>query len=263
MKAEIIDIEGKKIKEIQLPEIFESKIREDIIKKVYQAYQKNQPYGAYILAGKKFSSSKQSHRRHVYQSLYGRGGSRVPRKLMSRRGNNFHWVGTFIPGTVKGRAAHPPKASRKELKINKKERNTAIESAIAATASKELLEKKYKKISLNAKLPVVIDSSVLNLDAKKVYKFAEKCFGIRTEKKKVRPGKGKNRGRKYKPSRKILLVAAKDENTSKFKNFNFEIAKSKQLNINNLAPGGTPARLTIWTEKAINEFNERKARIKI
>jgi len=254
MKTDVINSENKKVREIELPSCFETNIREDLIKKVFAASRRIQPYGAYILAGKKFSSSKQSHRRHIYKSLYGRGGSRVPRKTMSRRGSNFYWVGTFIPGTVKGRAAHPPKAVRQEPKINKKEKKFAVMSAIAATASKEALEKKYKKININAKLPVVIDSSVLNSKPKEIINAVEKYFGIIKNKKKVRAGKGKNRGRKYKPSRKILLVTGKDEKAEKLKNFGFDIAKSKQLNINNLAPGGIPGRLAIWTEKAIEEL---------
>ena len=137
MKSHIISIEGKESREISLPECFNSHVREDLIHKVFLAVQKRQqqPYGAYILAGKTVSASgKQSHARRKWKTLYGKGMSRVPRKTMSHRGEQFYWVGAFIPGTVKGREAHPPKPLSAEIEINKKENRKAIDSAIAASA---------------------------------------------------------------------------------------------------------------------------------
>jgi len=260
MKAPVIDIEGKEIKEITLPPCFSAEIRPDLIHKVFWAIQKRQmqPYGAYVLAGKEVAASgKQRHARRRWKSLYGRGISRIPRKTLMRRGEQFYWVGAFIPGTVGGREAHPPKPIKKQAKINKKENRKAINSAIAASASKEILEKKYPKLKIE-KLPLVIDSSVLNKKPKEIVALIEKLIGIKIKKeKKIRAGKGKRRGRRYKGSAKVLLVTASDEN-ARLANYGIDVAKTNQLNILLLAPGGTPGRIIVWTEKAIKELERRK-----
>ncbi|MCL6500872.1 MAG: hypothetical protein K6T16_02460, partial [Candidatus Pacearchaeota archaeon] len=102
-KVKIIGSDGQWGKEIELPEVFSKNIREDILHKVYEATKTWQPYGAYVLAGKEVSaSSKESHRRRKYKTLYGAGISRIPRKIHSRRGEHFYWRGAYIPGTVGG-----------------------------------------------------------------------------------------------------------------------------------------------------------------
>ena len=67
-KISIIGFDGNKIKEIEIPSVFQTNIRNDIIHKVFEATKKRQPYGSYVLAGKEASaSSKQRHRRHKYK----------------------------------------------------------------------------------------------------------------------------------------------------------------------------------------------------
>ena len=73
---------------------------------------KRQRYGANPEAGKKVSAAL-SKRRRKYRGSYGHGISRVPRKILSRRGTSMNWQGAFAPGTVGGRRAHPPKAEKK------------------------------------------------------------------------------------------------------------------------------------------------------
>lgn len=262
MKTHIINIEGKEIKEISLPDCFETEIRPDLIHKVFWAVQKRQMqlYGAYILAGKEVSASgKQSHARRKWKTLYGKGISRVPRKTLSHRGTQFHWIGAFIPGTVGGRGAHPPKPLRAYIKINSKENRKAINSAIAASVSQDILKKKYPHAKTHGKLPIVIDSKILEGRAKEIIALLEKLAAVEIKKEtKVRAGKGKRRGRKYKGSIKVLLVAGKDENVKKLNNYGIDIARTNQLNILLLAPGGTPGRIVVWTDKAIEEIETKK-----
>lgn len=255
-KIAVIGLEGKKVKEIELPAVFGVPVREDIIRKVFEATKKQQPYGAYTLAGKEVSaSSKQRHRRNRYKTLYGYGISRVPRKIHTRRGERFYWKGAFIPGTVGGMVAHPPKALKRRKKINKKEKKIALLGAIAATSSKEILEKKYKNTKISAELPVVIESSVLEQKAKVIAEIISKLLGIRIKPiRRIRAGKGKRRGRKYKKSTKVLLITSSKENAKKMKNFGLDIVQINQLNILALAPGGVPGRISVWTERAIEEL---------
>ena len=70
MKAKIV---GEN-KEIELPKLFSSKIREDICQKVYEIEKRWQPYAPYFLAGKLYSASgKIRHQRHRWKTSYGRG----------------------------------------------------------------------------------------------------------------------------------------------------------------------------------------------
>ena len=73
MKSQILSIEGKKIREIELPKLFSEKIREDIIKKVFESEKMWQPYGPYFKAGRQHSASGiVIHRSHKWKSAYGR-----------------------------------------------------------------------------------------------------------------------------------------------------------------------------------------------
>ena len=76
------------------------------------------------------------------------------------------------------------------------------------------------------------------------------------EGKKVRPGKGKMRGRRFKAPRGILIVV-NDPQSALFigaKNLaGVEIATAEKLNPGLLAPGGDAGRLTVFTESAIKK----------
>src|SRR3989337_3536876 len=110
MKADILDISGKKTKTIELPSAFSKSVREDLIQRVVEMKKHKQPYAPYFMAGKQHSASGRIvHRRHVWRSGYGRGASRVTRKNMSRRGSQFNWIAAEISSAVGGRRAHPPR----------------------------------------------------------------------------------------------------------------------------------------------------------
>ena len=258
MKAQILNQEGKKAKEITLPVIFETKIRKDIIKKVFETIKDFQAYGNYILAGKDVSASgKQRHARHRWKTTYGYGISRVPRKSLGRRGDRFVWVAAFMPGSRKGRQAHPPKSVKNKGRINRKEKTLALFSAISATASKEAIKEKYNLDLEN--LPIIINSDVLNIKPKQFEKLMVELF--KTEDiapKKIRAGKGTRRNRKYKTRRKVLLVVSKDElkQSKKLQNIGLDIEDVKKLSVLNLAPGGVPGRFAVYTEKAIEELSK-------
>ena len=83
MKAKILDINGKEKSNIDLPKCFSEKVREDIVAKVLEAKKSQQPYAPSPVAGKQSSArGKIKHLRHVWKSGYGRGKSRIPRKIV-------------------------------------------------------------------------------------------------------------------------------------------------------------------------------------
>lgn len=263
MKAEILNIDGTKKGEITLPKQFEEEYRPDLIKRAVLVVQSNkrQPFGTDVEAGTR-PSAKTSKRRRKYRSSYGKGISRVPRKVMSRQGTQFNWTGTFAPGTVSGRAAHPPKAEKVwALKINIAERKKAIRSAIAATAIKELAEKRGHKVG--KALPIIIDAKAEDLKKSKeavemLAKLGLKDEIKRLETKKVRAGKGKSRGRKYKKKVGPLLIVsgncALQKSAANISGIDIVIVES--LNAELLAPGTHAGRLAVWSEKAIEKMDK-------
>src|SRR3989344_1649772 len=140
MKTQLLDKMGKVKKEIELPENFNSKIREDILLKVFET-QKGlymQEYGAMKGAGAGYSASGISIKaRHRWKGTYGKGISRIPRK------------------------------------INKKELAIAFNSALAGTVNEESLEKKYSK---KIKSGFVFSEDILNLKTKEFIKAMENKF---------------------------------------------------------------------------------------
>jgi len=261
MKTKIYELDGKQGNEIDTPKYFSEKIRADIVAKVLEIKKTKQPYGSSPIAGLQASASgKLIHRRHVWKSQYGRGMSRIPRKKMSRRGSQFNWVGATSPNTRGGRRAHPPKAASmiNTLSVNKKEYDIALLSALSATANKDYLIKKYERVEkTDAHFPLIVDSKITSLKAKELQSSLKKILGdlfeVAIQKKKIRAGKGKLRGRKYKKNAGLLLVLGKDE---KIKSSLFDIVSVNELGVGDLAQGGL-GRLTIYTQKAIEELNKR------
>lgn len=256
MKATMYNLEGKK-KEIEMPKVFSSKIREDIVAKCFEANKFIHPYAPAYNAGKKHSASGTiSHKRHDWKGHYGRGISRAPRKTMWRRGTQFYWIGAEVSGARGGRRAHPPKGIGKEKKMNKKENMMAMNSAMASTAHEKYILERYSSLDkLNIKPPFVIEMKE-NAKTKEIMKTVKEMMGdlveIAVKKKKVRAGKGKLRGRKFASSAGALIVTGKNE---KVKIKGFDVMPYSALSISDLYPLG---RLTIYTEKAIKEMGESK-----
>ena len=262
MKAKILDINGKEKGTIDLPKYFESEIRADIVAKVLEAKKQQQPYAPSPVAGKQHSAKGLIvHARHVWRSGYGRGQSRVPRKIFSRKGSQFNWAAAEVPNAKGGMRAHPPKVTQfiNELKINKKELAIAFASSIAATASERYILKKYSTIEkLDRKAPFVISSEITKLKTKQILEELKAVLGnlynVAIKEKSIRAGKGKLRGRKYKSTAGMILVLGKDE---KLKTKLFEVKKAKELSVLDLAKGGL-GRVAVYTEKAIKELGENK-----
>ena len=259
MKLPIFDVSSKIVGEINLPQQFNEELRPDLIQRVVLAAQshRRQPYAASKEAGKR-ASAKLSRRRRDYRTSYGYGISRVPRKILTRRGTRMNWVGAFAPGTVGGRRAHPPKTVKIWWKkINNKERAKAIRSAIAATVSKDVVVAKGHIIPNN--YPFILDDKFESLEKTKKIIEAFKKLGLgqeltRVEEKAIRAGKGKSRGRKYKKKKGPLVVVSKISRLSTAASNipGIDVIEVKNLNTELLAPGGKPGRMTLWTKAAID-----------
>ena len=244
-KVNIYGLDGNSTGQIDLPEIFNTPYRPDIIRKSFNVLHSNkrQPYGADPYAGTKHATASVGK---------GRGMSRVPRLKEGRRA-------ALAPCVVGGRRAHPPKAEKNwKEKINKKEKQLARNSALAATSNKEIVLQRGHKFNEKLTLPIVVDDKFEKLKkTKDVISTLEK-LGVyddilRAEDgKHIRAGKGKTRGRRYKIPKSLLIVATKDEISKSSRNLpGVDIVKPEDINIEYIAPGGDPGRLTIFTKSAI------------
>jgi large subunit ribosomal protein L4e len=263
MKTQLYNTDGKSVKQIELPKCFSEMIRDDLVWKIVEAKRIAQPYGPGAESGRHHSASGlMIHRRHVWKSGYGKGQSRIPRKVMSNKGNQFNLVAAEVPNTRGGRRAHGPEILSRtaELKINKKELTLALKSALSATAKPEQVSKKYQTLS-NQKIsgvPFVVESEFLKLKTKKLLEAMKKILGesiynVAIKTKAVRSGKGKMRGRRYKQNAGALIVVGNKEN---LKTGAFDFAKAQNVGIMDLANGGQ-GRLVIYTEEAIKNLGEK------
>jgi large subunit ribosomal protein L4e len=253
MKAILYSKSGEKKSDVTLPSVFDSKIRQDIVQKYFEAekFVLRQRYASFDEAGKRHSASGIiSHRRHKWKTAYGKGISRAPRKIMWRRGTQFYWIGAEVSSARGGRTIHGPQGLYTERKINAKEKKIALSSALASTAMKDYVVKRYSSIENSPVVPVVMES--FPDKTKDALKILQTIYGSSFDKifkiKSVRAGKGKRRSRKYKENAGLLVVTAKDENV---KCSGVEVKKVSELRIRDLYPLG---RLTLYTQKSLEEL---------
>ncbi len=261
MKATLYDSQGNSKGEINLPKIFDTPIREDLVLKYFlvERFMNMHPYSHDPRAGRKHSASGTiSHRRHEWKGHYGQGRSRVPRKTMWRRGTQFYWVAAEVSGTRGGRRVHGPVLEKASKKINKKEVILALKAALASTMQKSIVTKRYSSLS-NLKssiaFPIILESNIDKIKAKNFLTLLEKILGdvfkVALRNNSVRSGKGKGRGRSHKSNAGLLLVKSKAEN---IKLSRIEVKSVQDIKITDLYPLG---RLTIYTEKALSEIQKR------
>jgi len=260
MKVKVYNAEGEKIGDVELPEIFSTDVREDVIKRAFLAERswKRQPYGTDKLAGKRTSAHYHGRRNRRF-TMMGREMARLPR-IHGRSAGYLLWVARFAPQAVKGRRAHPPKVEKKwEQKINAREYLLAIKSALAACANAAMVKKRGHRFE--GEVPIVFSEDFETL---KKTKDVEKIFvklGLEKElergkKKKVRAGKGKMRSRKYRKKRTMLIVFSKECDCMKAcRNLpGVDVTTADNLNVQLLAPGAHPGRLLVITVPALKKL---------
>ncbi|RNJ25882.1 50S ribosomal protein L4 [Halosegnis longus] len=248
MNATVRNLDGSDAGEVELPEVFETHYRPDLIKRAVQAAQANrqQDYGADEFAGLRTPAESQGS---------GRGMAHVPRQ---------DGQGRRVPQAVKGRPAHPPKAEKdRGLDINTKERKLAVRSAIAATTDAERVAERGHNFDDDLELPLVVSDEFEELlKTQEVVSFLE-AVGAHAdieradEGKKVRAGRGTTRGRKHKEPSSVLFVTSEEPSKAARNLAGATVATAANVSAEDLAPGTHPGRLTVWTESALEEVADR------
>lgn len=248
MEATVRDLSGEETGTIELPAVFETEFRSDLIRRAVLAAQANrkQAYGADPLAGMRTPAESFGS---------GRGMAHVPRE---------NGRGRRVPQTVGGRRAHPPKAEKEQgKKVNKKERQLAVRSAIAATADADLVRERGHQFDEDVALPLVVSDDFEDLLKTKEAVEALEALGVSAdieradEGRKVKAGRGTTRGRKYRRPKSILFVTSEEPSRAARNLAGADVATAAEVNTEDLAPGTHAGRLTIWTESAIEEVAER------
>ena len=250
ISAKVFDLKGEEVSTLNLPHIFNTPNRPDVIKRGVVTIQSHryQPQGRDPMAGKKNTAESRGT---------GLGISRMPR--LKERGQRA----AFAPGTVGGRSAHPPESKKKiRKKLPKKEMRLALRSAIAATASKEIVASRGHMIEDVPDFPLVVVDEIQSLKRTKDIENVLINLGVWPdifrvkESRKIRAGKGKMRGRKMKQAVGPLLVIAKNDGVAEAtRNLpGMDVASVENLNAELLAPGTHPGRLTVWTNSAFKKL---------
>ena len=260
MKTSVLGIDGKPgNREVELPKQFDEEYRPDLIRRAYHAERTIilQPKGAYVLAGRQ-NTAEYYGRRHAWRQMINTGRSHLPREKIS--GGRSGRVLT-VPQAVKGRRAHPPKPFKKLVeRINLKEKNMAVRSAMHATLDAELVKARGHKFSCS--LPVVVDSSFEGIKRAKEARKVLEGFGFADDLKRAKEGRqirsGRARLRKggYVAPKSLLIVFGEDKGIWKAaRNIpGVDCVNVKDLDAELLAPGGSAGRLTVWTADAIDKL---------
>jgi large subunit ribosomal protein L4e len=249
MQVPLKDLDGEEVETVDLPTVFDEPVRPDLVRQAVTAAQANrrQDYGADEYAGMRTSGESFGS---------GRGMAHVPRS---------EGQGVRVPHTVGGRTAHPPKVETDRTRtINDKERKAAVRSAMAATTDPELVAERGHQFDAD-ELPIVLDDDFEDLQKTQEALATLEAVGLGAdieradEGRSIRAGQGKRRGRKYRRPTSVLVVTSSESGPSRAaRNLaGVTVATGREVNAEDLAPGGEVGRLTVFTESALEEVAER------
>ena len=248
MNTTVHDLDGGDAGSVELPGVFETPFRPDLIGRAVTVAQANrkQAYGADEFAGMRTPAESFGS---------GRGLAHVPRsENVARR----------VPHAVSGRRAHPPKAEKDQTKdLNDKERRLAVRSAIAATTDVALVADRGHAFDEDLELPLVVSDEFESLEKTQEALGVLEALGVDADIERaddgrsVRSGRGKSRGRKYRQPKSLLVVTSEEPSRAARNLAGVDVATAREVNAEDLAPGAHPGRLTLWTESAVAEVADR------
>jgi len=260
-KAVVLGLDGRAARETLLPPQFAEAHRPDVIKRAFlaEATRKLQPKGVSALAGMK-TTAEYYGRRHAWRQTINTGRSRLPREKLAK-GRSGRVL--MVPQAVKGRRAHPPKPWKRIVeKINSRERNLALRSAIAATGDAGLVKARGHLVD-GVGFPLVVDDAIEGVtkvrEAEKIFSALGLGRDIERAMKGRRARSGSRKGGRFGP-KSVLLVVAGDKGVFRAaRNIpGVDVVEVDKLGAEHLAPGGVAGRLAVWTEGALARLGQEK-----
>jgi large subunit ribosomal protein L4e len=262
-KTSVFGIDGKEYESVELPRIFETPFRPDVIHKAYVNLLSHsfQVQGRYPLAGEVVSAESRNT---------GLGIARIARA----KGEGFVRAGQAagVAGVRHGRVAHPPESKKRIYKkINKKEKKLALCSAIAATTRRDLVERRGHDVGKISNFPVIVSNEIESISGtKSLYRILE-SLGIGPDllRANLLRNKGsrrtKRRGTHGRSGISALLVVGKDNKIQVLSKSipGVNIKSVQNLSVLDFVPGSKPIRLTIFSENALIELKNTQVPINI
>jgi len=242
------------VEEVALPHVFLAPIRNDLVHFVFYNLNKNrrQAYAVNKDAGMLYAAESWGT---------GRAVARIPR--VGGSGTHRSGQGAFGNMCRGGRMFNPTVTWRRwHRKVNLTQRRHAVAAAVAASAVPSLVLARGHRINQVPEVPLVLDSLNFSQTSDVVELFSR--FGLREElekvkdTKKVRPGQGKYRNRRYKTRKGPLVVFGDADNLIQQSARNIpgvELCHVDRLNLLQLAPGGHLGRLIVWTSSSFKRLN--------
>jgi large subunit ribosomal protein L4e len=259
LKANLVGLDGKESGEIELPAVFETPYRPEVIHKVYvnvlsHSYQRQ---GRYPAAGEMVSAESRNT---------GLGIARLARA----RGEGFPRAGQAagVAGVRHGRVAHPPESWKIIYKkINHKEKQLGLCSAIAVTSQRELVQRRGHKIGDDVNLPLVVSNDIESIAKTKELKDILVRLGLGDDiararmVRKVRSGTARRRGRSSRSGTSALIIVGNDSKLVSLSRSipGVDIKHAKDVSILDLVPGSKPIRLTVFSQNAIEYLKSLQA----
>jgi large subunit ribosomal protein L4e len=279
-QAKVLEIHGKEFHMVDLPSIFQTPFRYDVIHKAYVNLLSHsfQRQGRYPMAGEVVSAESRNT---------GLGIARIARA----KGEGFSRAGQAagVASIRQGRVPHPPESWKNIYKrLNDKEKQLALCSAIAATARKDLVERRGHKVSDISTFPLIVSDAIESISKTKDLLNVLRALGLGQEldrvdhSRKARSGTARRRGRSGRSAVSAIIVVGSgnggddgsggdysvEAGTPKKKSSNnqnivnlsrsidgVDVKRLKNLSVLDLAPGSKAIRLTIFSESAIKELN--------
>lgn len=240
MRAQIYDLEGNKGKKTELPEIFESRVNPVLINRAFWImYTHNlQPQGRDPMAGMKVSAQSWNT---------GHGMSRIAR--IKGAGTRRAGQAGGVAGVVKGRLTHPPTSLKIVYKkINKREKISATMSALAATANPDMVSMRGHKIDTSIQVPIVLVDEFESLSKTKDIMQVLLKLKLNAELERV----------KEKGAGPLIVTSSRNSLYKAANNIaGIQAVTATDLSVLNLAPGGVPGRLAIYTKSSLKVLAKR------
>ncbi|MDG6953076.1 MAG: 50S ribosomal protein L4 [Nitrososphaerota archaeon] len=258
MKAIVLDLNGKTSGEVEVPAVFSTQLRPDLVKRMFWLVGSHhlQPKGRDPMAGERTTAE-------THNPPTGTGQSRIPRVKGERYSKSGLAAG--VASVVKGRLPHPPRSEKViHLGVNKKENRLATNSAIAFTANVDAVKARGHRVA-KISLPMVVADDIETVEKTvELVSFLEKVE-LKDELQRVdshvkrNSGKRRLRGRAYRTRVGPLIVVTNDRGVGKAAGGipGVGVTRVESLSVLDLAPGGVPGRLTIWTESALSALGSK------
>ena len=259
-KVTSLSLAGTKDEEIELPKIFSTPFRRELIHKAWTNLNshKFQRQGRHPTAGMDVVADSNN-------PPTGQGIARIAR--MRGGGGGRQGQAGEVASIRGGRQAHPPNVNKIIYKkLNKKENKLALCSAIAATASKKQVESRGHKVDEIKSFPIIVSDDLESLSKTsemiKVLESLKLSKDVeRLKSRKARSGQSSLRGRNKKIGKSVLFVTKDSSKIIKACGTipGVEARSVKDLSVLDLSPGSDPIRLTVYSKAAIEEIAKIKS----